>query len=146
MLEVLRREKPEAPVIRHLTRLLKNVKVFDVISPQIISGFPDIQNTKAFLLHTFLFSQTHQRSFPAIFSDEEVFHYVDTAPMFSAKTVEAFCRKIIEEAIERYIEELHGRKEVAVSELIEMMEEEIEAVACENIKASSYLPLLQPAP
>ncbi|MFY9269016.1 MAG: hypothetical protein WAO55_04620, partial [Candidatus Manganitrophaceae bacterium] len=80
MLEALRREKPEAPVIRHLTRLLKNVKVFDVISPQIISGFPDIQNTKAFLLHTFLFSQTHQRSFPAIFSDEEVFHYVDCKP------------------------------------------------------------------
>jgi len=143
MLGVLRREKPEAPVIRHLERLLKNVKIFDVISPQIISGFPDIQNTKAFLLHTFLFSQTHQRSFPAIFSDEEVFHYVDTEPAFSAKTVEAFCRKIIEEAIEGYIEKLHGKKEIAVSELIAMMEEEIEAVADENIKASSYLPLLQ---
>lgn len=145
MLEVLRKEKPEAPVILHLDRLSKNVKVFDVISPQIISGFPDIQNTKAFLLHTFLFSQTHQRSFPAIFSDEEVFHYVDTEPAFSAKTVEAFCRKIIEEAIEGYLLKLHGRKEIVVSELIEMMEEEIEAVACENIKASSYLPLLQAA-
>ncbi|NKE70229.1 hypothetical protein [Candidatus Manganitrophus noduliformans] len=145
MLQVLRREKPGASAIRHLDRLSKNVKVFDVISPQIISGFPDIQNTKAFLLHTFLFSQTHQRSFPAIFSDEEVFHYVDTEPVFSAKTVETFCRKIIEEAIEGYIGKLHGRKEIAVSELIEMMEEEIEAVACENIKASSYLPLLQAA-
>ncbi|MFY9268411.1 MAG: hypothetical protein WAO55_01540, partial [Candidatus Manganitrophaceae bacterium] len=70
-------------------------------------------------------------------------HYVDCKPVFSAKTVEAFCRKIIEEAIERYIEKLHGRKELAVSELIEMMEEEMEAVACENIQASSYLPLLQ---
>lgn len=108
--KVLMKVKPTSPVIRHLRRLKENVKIFDVVSPRMISGFPDIQNGKAFMLNTFLFSQIHQRSFPETFTDEEVFHYIDSRPTFNAKTVESFCKKAIEEAVEWYAGELEEKK------------------------------------
>lgn len=107
-----------------------------------ISGFPDIQNGKAFMLNTFLFFQIHQRSFPEIFTDEEVFHYIGSRPTFNAKTVENFCRKAIEEAMERYVGEMEGKEEVAVSEPIEMMEREIQSAAEMNARLSSYYSVL----
>lgn len=120
-----------------------NVKIFDVVSPRIISGFPDIQNGKVIMLNTFFFSQIHQRSFPEIFTDEEVFHYIDSRPTFNAKTVESFCKKAIEEAMESYARELEGKEGITVPELIELMEREIQAVAERNVQLSSYYPLLE---
>lgn len=141
--KVLMNEKPASPVTRHLRRLKENVKLFDVVSPRMISGFPDIQNGKAFMLNTFLFSQIHQRSFPETFTDEEVFHYIDSRPTFNAKTVENFCKKSIDEAMERYVGELEGNEGVAVPALIELMEREIQTVAERNARLSSDYPLLE---
>ncbi len=142
MEEVLNKTQPDAPVLRHLSRLGENVKIFDIISPQMISGFPDIQNGKAYMLNTFLFSQTHQRAFPGLFTDREVFHFVDTRPIFNAKTVEGFCKKAIEEAVVQYSIWLKDAKEVSVSLLIESLEREIEDVAEKNMKLSSYFDML----
>jgi len=138
----LLQSKPDAPVIRHLRRLKENVKIFDVVSPQIISGFPDIQNGKAFMLNTLLFSQTHQRSFPDIFTDEEVFHFVDTKPIFNAATVERFCKKSIEESIDRYVKAKGRDHALSVPELIALLEKEIQEVAESNMKLSSYFEFL----
>lgn len=134
--------QPDSPVIQHLGRLRENVKLFDIVSPQMISGFPDIQNGKAYMLNTFLFSQTHQRAFPELFTDREVYHFVDTRPVFNAKTVEGFCKKAIEESVEKYANWLQGEKELSVAALIELLEREIEDVAQENMKLSSYYDLL----
>lgn len=143
MEKVLMKEEPASPVIWHLRRLKANVKIFDVVSPRMISGFPDIQNGKAFMLNTFLFSQIHQRSFPQLFTDHEVFHYIDTRPNFNARTVESFCKKAIEEAMDWYVGELEGKEGVAVPALIELMEREIQSVAEMNVRLSSYYALLE---
>ncbi len=140
--KVLMKVKPASPVIQHLRRLKENVKIFDVVSPRMISGFPDIQNGKAFMLNTFLFSQIHQRSFPEIFTDEEVFHYIDSRPTFNAKTVEGFCKKAIEEAMESYPGKLKGKEGITIPELIELMEREIQLAAERNARLSSYYELL----
>ncbi len=134
--------RPDAPVIRHLRRLKENIKIFDVVSPQIISGFPDIQNGKAFMLNTLLFSQTHQRSFPEIFTDEEVFHFVDTKPEFNAATVEGFCRISIEGSINHYVKTRVKDKVLSVPDLIALLEQEIQEVAESNMKLSSYFDFL----
>ncbi len=136
------RSRPDSPLIQHLRRLRKNVKIFDIVSPQMISGFPDIQNGKAYMLNTFLFSQTHQRAFPDLFTDQEVFHFVDTRPTFNAKTVEGFCKKAIEEAIEQYANWLKGEKTISVSSFIKLLEREIQEVAEENMRLSSYYDML----
>ncbi len=140
----LLQSRPDAPVMRHLRRLKENVKIFDVVSPQIISGFPDIQNGKAFMLNTLLFSQTHQRSFPSIFTDEEVFHFVDTKPVFNAATVERFCKKSIEESIDQYVKTRVEDKTLSVPDLIALLDQEIQEVAKSNVKLSSYYGFLTP--
>ncbi len=139
---VLNRTRPDSPVLQHLSRLRENVKIFDIVSPQMISGFPDIQNGKAYMLNTFLFSQTHQRAFPGLFTDQEVFHFVDTRPVFNAKTVEGFCKKSIEEAIEQYANWLKGEKTISVSSFIELLEREIQNVSEINMRQSSYYDIL----
>ncbi len=133
---------PESPVIAHLGRLKENIKIFDVVSPQMISGFPDIQNGKAFMLNTLLFSQIHQRSFPELFPDKEVFHFIDTKPVFNAATVEGFCKEAIEERMPQYVTRLEGTQELKVSSLTTLLEQEIQDVAEENMRLSSYFDFL----
>lgn len=95
------------------------------------------------MLNTFLFSQIHQRSFPEIFTDEEVFHYIDSRPAFNAKTVESFCKKAIEEAMESYAGKLKEKEGVSVPELIDLMESEVQAAAEMNARLSSYYAFLE---
>ena len=139
----LKDKSPRAPVLKHLARLKRQVKVFDVIAPEMLGGFPDIQAAKTLMLNTFLFQQTHQRSFPELFPDEAVLHYIDSQPRFNAKTVERFCSKAVEESLSWYLEKLQGRSETNLPELISFMEEEINLRAEENVRVSSYYPILE---
>lgn len=142
MEKTLLQTNPDSSVIDHLSRLKENIKIFDVVSPQMISGFPDIQNGKAFMLNTLLFSQIHQRSFPELFPDEEVFHFIDTKPIFNAATVEGFCKEAIEARMPQYVTQLGGIQELKVSSLSTLLEQEIQEVAEENMKLSSYYDFL----
>lgn len=142
-IRILESENPEAPVLSHLRRLQQQVKLFDVIAPEMLGGFPDIQSGKALMLNTFLFQQMHQRSFPELFEDNAVFHYLDHRPRFNAKTVEQFCTKAIEESLSWYLGRLQGREEITLTELIALMEEEIRLRAEENVRVSSYYPILE---
>src|SRR5579884_180246 len=138
----IQKATPQAPVLRHLSRLKQQVKVFDVVSAELLGGFPDIQAGKALMLNTFLFQQIHQRSFPELFPDEEVLHYVDSELVFNSKTVERFCENAVEESMAWLKGRVEGKTELSVADLVAMLEGEIRARAKENIALSSYFPIL----
>ena len=142
-LEVLQKKSSEAPVLRHLSRLKEQVKVFDVVAAELLGGFPDIQAGKALMLNSFLFQQIHQRSFPEIFTDEETLHYVDSEPVFNSKTVVQFCETSVDEAMRWYVDKVEGKTELSLEELINMIDEEIQEKAMENMKVSSYYSILE---
>lgn len=141
---LIEKASSKAPVLRHLARLKQQVKVFDVVAAELLGGFPDIQAGKALMLNSFLFQQIHQRSFPELFADEEILHYIDSEPVFNSKTVVQFCEKSVDEAMRWYVDELAGKTELVIEELINMIEEEIHEKATENTAVSSYCPILEP--
>ncbi|MDC4207093.1 MAG: hypothetical protein MPW17_22235 (plasmid) [Candidatus Manganitrophus sp.] len=142
-IRILEENSQESPVLMHLRRLQEQVKIFDVIAPEMLGGFPDIQAGKGLMLNTFLFQQAHQKSFNEVFDDEAVLHYIDSRPTFNAKTVEQYCSKAIEESLVWYVGKVRGQEEISLVDVISLIEEEINLRAAENVRISSYYRILE---